>query len=195
MSKYGHKAHNWFEAVINKMGGEDRAEAFLRGELVLSEVAQTLLRYVGTSAVAALTSVFFVVSHLQKNLTNNAKVKISYVDPDIATWLPATVPSRKAHSLKWHDLTKNADDTTITKVLDKNYEVDMAVVWEKMAQQPNGEAGDLFTNGYASLFYVGGCVVCVHWFSGGWGVDVRRLNYVDYWCAANRVFSRNSETL
>lgn len=37
MSKYGHKPHNWFEAVINKLGGENRADAFLRGELVVSE--------------------------------------------------------------------------------------------------------------------------------------------------------------
>lgn len=36
MSKYGHRPHNWFEAVVNKLGGEERAEAFLRGELVVS---------------------------------------------------------------------------------------------------------------------------------------------------------------
>ena len=33
MSKYGHRTHNWFEAIVNKLGGEERAEAFLRGEL------------------------------------------------------------------------------------------------------------------------------------------------------------------
>ena len=32
MSKYGHKTGNWFEAIINKLGGEDGAEQFLRGE-------------------------------------------------------------------------------------------------------------------------------------------------------------------
>ncbi|MFC1623561.1 hypothetical protein ACFL05_00360 [Patescibacteria group bacterium] len=37
MSKYGNRTLNWFESVINKMGGEERAEAFKRGELVLSK--------------------------------------------------------------------------------------------------------------------------------------------------------------
>lgn len=37
MSKYGHRPHNWFEAIVNKMGGEENAEKFLRGELVIPE--------------------------------------------------------------------------------------------------------------------------------------------------------------
>lgn len=32
MSKYGHKPGNWFEAIVNKLGGEEAADAFLRGE-------------------------------------------------------------------------------------------------------------------------------------------------------------------
>jgi len=36
MSKYGHRPHDWFEGLVNKMGGESAAEAFLRGELTLS---------------------------------------------------------------------------------------------------------------------------------------------------------------
>lgn len=35
MSKFGHRTVNWFEAVINKLGGEERADAFLRGELIV----------------------------------------------------------------------------------------------------------------------------------------------------------------
>ncbi|MFH1631831.1 MAG: hypothetical protein ABIA47_02270 [bacterium] len=38
MSKYGHRKHNWFEAIVNKLGGEQKAEAFLRGELEVVEV-------------------------------------------------------------------------------------------------------------------------------------------------------------
>ena len=33
MSKYGHRPHNWFEAIVNKIGGEEAAEQFLRDEL------------------------------------------------------------------------------------------------------------------------------------------------------------------
>jgi hypothetical protein len=41
MSKYGHRTQNWFEAIVNKLGGEDKAEAFLRGELLVSEPARS----------------------------------------------------------------------------------------------------------------------------------------------------------
>ena len=37
MSKYGHKPHHWFEAIVNKLGGEERADAFLRDELSVCE--------------------------------------------------------------------------------------------------------------------------------------------------------------
>ncbi len=37
MSKYGHRPHDWFEAIVNKLGGEDAAKCFLRGELLVSE--------------------------------------------------------------------------------------------------------------------------------------------------------------
>ncbi len=39
MSKYGHRPHNWFEAIVNKIGGEEAAERFLRGELTVSKPA------------------------------------------------------------------------------------------------------------------------------------------------------------
>ncbi|MBI2035667.1 MAG: hypothetical protein HYT12_03210 [Candidatus Liptonbacteria bacterium] len=38
MSKYGHREHNWFEAIVNRLGGEEAAESFLRGELEVKEV-------------------------------------------------------------------------------------------------------------------------------------------------------------
>lgn len=37
MSKYGHKPHNWFEAIVNKLGGEEAAERFLRNEVTVSK--------------------------------------------------------------------------------------------------------------------------------------------------------------
>lgn len=38
MSKYGHRSVNWLESVVNKLGGEDAAEAFLRGEFILKRI-------------------------------------------------------------------------------------------------------------------------------------------------------------
>ena len=33
MSKYGHRTGNWHESIVNKLGGEEAADAFLRDEL------------------------------------------------------------------------------------------------------------------------------------------------------------------
>ncbi|MBP9701927.1 MAG: hypothetical protein KBD47_03025 [Candidatus Pacebacteria bacterium] len=40
MSKYGKQSVDWFEALVNKIGGVERADAFLRGELVLALPSQ-----------------------------------------------------------------------------------------------------------------------------------------------------------
>ena len=40
MSKYGHRPHNWFEAIVNKLGGEENAERFLPNELIVAEQAR-----------------------------------------------------------------------------------------------------------------------------------------------------------
>ena len=37
MSKYGNRAHNWFEAIVNKLGGEENGDRFLRDELMVFE--------------------------------------------------------------------------------------------------------------------------------------------------------------
>lgn len=36
-NKYGHRTYNWFEAIVNKLGGEEAAERFLRGEPTVIE--------------------------------------------------------------------------------------------------------------------------------------------------------------
>lgn len=193
MSKYGHRPVNWFEAIVNKMGGEEVAEAYLRGEYALQKVVQsvvTVLSFISASVIPALVKSFSVKAHFKQNLT--AKVKVSYVDPDIHTWLSATVTPRYGYDLKCFELTKNANDTAVTKGLGENYKVDMAAIWAMMSEQPNGEAGNLLNNGYANIFYVEGCVVDVRWSGGGWSVYVSRFGGDGDWGAGSRVFSRNS---
>ncbi len=46
MSKYGHRNHNWFEAIVNKLGGEEKADTLLRGELVVKPVAEDAARVI-----------------------------------------------------------------------------------------------------------------------------------------------------
>lgn len=37
MSKYGHRPVDWFEAIVNKLGGEESAEEFLRDQYLVSK--------------------------------------------------------------------------------------------------------------------------------------------------------------
>lgn len=37
MSKYGHRPVDWFEAIVNKLGGEAAAEEFLRDQFLISK--------------------------------------------------------------------------------------------------------------------------------------------------------------
>ncbi len=57
MSKYGHIPHDWFEALLNKMGGEERGNAFLRGELTLQETHSGVLVVTRSSPFNAATSI------------------------------------------------------------------------------------------------------------------------------------------
>jgi len=44
-NKYGHRSYNWFEAIVNKLGGEEAAEAFLRGELIVRAAERVFLTW------------------------------------------------------------------------------------------------------------------------------------------------------
>ncbi len=91
------------------------------------------------------------------------------------------------------DLVRDAKDADIESALanhlfDEN--IVYAVIAELISKQPQGKSGTLLNNGYANLFYVSSCVVCVHWFADDrwwsvytWGRGGRR------WFAGLRVFS------
>ncbi len=42
MSKYGHRTINWLESIVNKLGGEEAGDAFLRGELAVQAIRRLL---------------------------------------------------------------------------------------------------------------------------------------------------------
>ena len=59
MSKYGHRTINWFEAIVNKLGGEEAAEQFLQGRLVVQEPVR---RWREENGVIYLKKSFFTSS-------------------------------------------------------------------------------------------------------------------------------------
>ena len=56
MAKYGHRPINWFEDIVNRMGGEERAERFRRGELVLVELERKWYEQEGVITFSVTTN-------------------------------------------------------------------------------------------------------------------------------------------
>jgi hypothetical protein len=68
----------------------------------------------------------------------------------------------------------------------------VACLDQMISKQPNGEEGDLLTNGYWNIFYVAGCVVSVDWSSGRREWDVCAWSLGDgRWLAGYRAFGCN----
>lgn len=105
MSKYGHRTHNWFEAIVNKLGGEECAEKFLRGEIVVQQFAPNpILRCISDGADLVIPACDG--SH---TLANAKKVFKSYIDSNFKNWgLDKKGESTKETPVVVHEMIKDA---------------------------------------------------------------------------------------
>jgi len=89
MSKYGQRNLDWFEALVNKLGGEDGVERFLRDELVLVErQAQTVPRQVNLAKLVAMAGSGDTVS--TEDIEKCLELKWTIEDGVIYPTLPPT---------------------------------------------------------------------------------------------------------
>ena len=206
-SKYGHLNRNWFDAVINKMGGEEGANAFLRGEFILTPVAKAvasaILIMVGTITISATNENFVAEDKFVKNINDSSKVKIYDVSSNFEGWFikKVEVPF-VGGELKYQKLSKGMKDLDIVTEIggEQKAETSLTEVYSLMEKQPNGESGALLTDGYANIFYcreVKGvlCTVDVYWCGDGWVVYSDSVGRPSEWPGGNQVFSRNSVTI
>jgi hypothetical protein len=75
-------------------------------------------------------------------------------------------------------------------------ETSLSDLWKKLLAQPNGQPGELLTNGFWNIFYIKDVTgelraVRVYWGSGGWRLYAFPLDSFR-WHAGYRVFVRNS---
>lgn len=204
--KYGELTLGQIEALVNKLGGKDVVKGILSGEsrVVVTNVAATLLKFIGTVQIAA-TGEFFARDHF---VINNKSVKFVYID-DVFKQLfldqveePQEMVAIQANQLEWDSL-----DVTILRELGDKAETTLSKIWELLKKQPNGEYGRLLTNGFANIFYVRDArgttrVVNVSWRSenefgflskaSGWRINAYSTGYLDDWGKGSQVFSRNS---
>ena len=82
MSKYGHRSHNWFEAIVNKLGGENAAERFLRGELVVTEPE----RGEGEKILKLIQNSLMLDKLNGSEILADAKDVFAYIDSDFKNW-------------------------------------------------------------------------------------------------------------
>jgi len=93
MSKYGHKQINWFEEVVDKLGGEEGAEALLRGDLVVQPVVSNsnpILHPISDGS----TSLFFSACDGSEIIAGARDVFESGIDSEFKRWDLINRPSK-----------------------------------------------------------------------------------------------------
>lgn len=138
---------------------------------------------------------FVVADHFT---TENPEVKIGFVKDSFREWFGGKVEEASAWAPKFHhDLNNDSLDEEVLRDLggaDK-VEVTPALIYNLLKFQPNGEAGDLLTNGSANIFYakdVDGILraVSLNWYDDGWRVYALPVDDPHRWNAGYRVFFR-----
>lgn len=197
MGKYGHKPLNWFEAIVNKLGGEEGADRFLRNETEVVEKVK-LLKRVSTIELPAVKD-FIAADHFVVDTSEKAKVKISYLGDNFRKYF---LPKKEtgevaAEELTVNELLEDAYDPAIVTDLggEEKVEISLGQFFAMFAKQPNGESGQLLTNGRANIGYIRGddgvlWAVGGRWGGDGWSFGARPLDGPSRWHAGRQVLSR-----
>jgi len=195
-----------FSEKVNSVAGpewERQFKEFLRKEIIWPKPAVTptgLLIPVGTTIVAATTTLFVARDRFVLNTKKGAPVKISYLGDNFKSWfLRKEEQPFGGSTLKYGKLSRYSVDGPIIKELGGEAEAEtiLTEIFSLMEAQKNGEDGALLNNGYANIFYVRDTngvlrTVRVHWDDVGWDVGARAVAGPLEWCDDSQVFSRDS---
>ena len=205
MSKYGHRQHNWFEAIVNKLGGEDCAEALLRGELEVRPVEpkpalapKPRLELVYTIEVAGIVK-FVAADHFKKDTSKKVAVAIGWLGDDFKSHFLGKIEENVPETiLQVHCLTRDSLDKDIrAELTPETEETTLTYLWDLLSKQPRGQKGTLLTDGRANVFYIRDAKGDLWAVSadrdsdyGYWGVDASSVAIPDRWREGDQVFSR-----
>lgn len=191
--KYGKLTLGQIEAIINKLGGEEKAEAFLRGELIVSPAeASNLLRQIATVSVSGFRE-FVAKDHLRSaniGLIIESNFKYFFLEKIEKNVGPI--------NLAVYRLEKSSLDTSILAKLGDCAEISLAYFFELLKRQAYRQKGQLLTNGFANIAYVRGSdgdllAVSAQWRGSNhdWYVDVASINRPSRRLKGRYVVSRN----
>ena len=122
--------------------------------------------------------------------TSNKVVKFGWIDSDLKRYFKTQLISAEGpRKLAVGKLTRNTKEKELLATAPKKTTwADLK--WE-LEQQPNGESGNLLTNGWANLRFIGDCLVNVYLSDGGWSVDVSPVGGSSEWPDGHQLVSRN----
>ncbi len=177
----------WIDAVRNRV--KTTAQTV---NTILSEIVSTV-------ALPATTEKFVVKDNFKVDVSNKAKIKISYLsgyfkdhfmDKIEEPFVGSTMYGRK--------LKKGSVNGPILSELGgkKKSATTLHEIFAMMESYSNGKVGELIDNGNTNIFYVYDitgtlCAVCVYWNGASWFVDARSVDDSRGCLAGSRVFSRN----
>jgi hypothetical protein len=161
-----------------------------------------LLIPVGTTTVAATTTLFVARARFVVNTGKKAPVKISYLGDNFKDWfLGKEEQLFEGSTLKYGKLSRSSVDGPILKELggEAEAETTLTELYALMEAQKNGEQGTLLTNGYANIFYIRDVTgtlraVYAYWGGGGWRVNAGAVARPRAWFGGPQVFSRDSRS-
>lgn len=198
--KYENLKLGTIEAVFNKLGGIDGAQAFLRDEVTVTKPAKPSLLQLVTTAPVTACEKFVAKEHYKVDTSRKAKVKIAFLWENFSKhFLPKTEEGVLAGELKVHKLLQSSLDAPIMTELGDpaSYSTTLADLWALLEKQPNGEEGVLLVNGYANIFYIHDTegnlwAVRARWRSGGdgWRVGADSVEGPRRWNGGDQVLSR-----
>ncbi len=190
-------------AIVKKLieqVGEKGPDLLLQGKLKIKVIKDSILNWLGTTITSATTEKFVARDKFHKD---SKEVKFYVIWDNFTNWFLVgngkIEESLGEQVLRYGNLTKNSVDGPIIEELggEAKAETTLTELYELLNKQPNGEEGELLTNGYANIFYikdVSGVLraVYVRWNVDGWIVLVDSVESPDVWHAGVRVFVRNS---
>jgi hypothetical protein len=198
--KYSKLDLGQIETICNKLGGMPGVKRFLANETIVVErprpvTAEPRVMKVLRPATLPTPKPFSVAETF---LAKKPTVKFYVVIDNFKSAFGGIVEEAPIEAtLKSYDLVQAAGDDAIIEDLGGKASAAVALsqVWRLLERQGSGEAGVLFTNEYANIFYcydVEGVLrtVSVAWYDRGWFVHANSLGQA--WSERVRVFSRNS---
>lgn len=173
-------------ALVKKIG-DGNARGILDGtvEFTVTALMREFLHPAGVTTLPAATEIFDPVAHFQ---TREGLHIWGWFKDRILKYVHEVDGSPET-TLSAFDLTKPANDVEIRKELPEDHVFGdpsefCAILAQMIDRQPNGEEGDLLSNGYWNIFYVQATgvvfAVGVRWLGGHreWCVRADPLNNV-----------------